>query len=254
MPVPLRAITSVSVLAGVVTFGVVLVASAPPSPSERMRELSERASRSREMTDTIKAALEQGRLEAADRLTHEQIRLFPEDPNAWVHYALVRQRVGDHEGAAQGWARLLDLTEQVDNGRARPGRLILHAWALHGQGLTREAFRLWSRAADLGAGNTGSAEGLYQVAREMALDDEREDALRLLHFAVDAGYRSAYTLRTDEAFEPLRDHPRYRSALDRVLRRRMGGNAGHAETEQIRALPLTPRQRLEAWTARWGDI
>jgi tetratricopeptide (TPR) repeat protein len=238
----------------VVTFGVVLVASAPPSPTERMRELSERAARSREMTDLVKAALEQGRLEAADRLTHEQIRAFPEDPTAWVHYALVRQRVGDDEGAAQGWARLLDLTEQVDNGRARAGRLILHAWALHGQGFTREAFRLWSRAADMGSAGSASAEGLYQVAREMALDDQREDALRLLNYAVDAGYRSPYTLRTDDAFEPLRDHPRFRSALDRVLRARMGRNIGHDETEQIRALPLTPRQRLEAWTEQWGDI
>ena len=254
MAVPIRAITSVSVLAGVVTFGVVLVASAPPSHSATIREMNERAARSREITQSVRDALEQGRLEEAGRLTHDQIRRFPEDPTAWLHYALVRQRVGDDHAAAQGWSRLLDLTDQIDDGRTRPGGLILHAWALHAQGKAREAFRHWGRAADLNRGNSFVGDNLYQVAREMALDDERDAALRLLHLAADAGYRSSYTLRTDEAFEPLRGEPRFQTALDRVLRRRMGPNRGHSETDQIHALPPTPGEVLEAWTARWGDI
>ena len=251
----MRAILSVSILAGVVTSGVVLVVSAPPTHAQRVREVSERAARSRELGDQIRQALEQGRLKRALTLSDRHVREHPRDHIAWLYHALVQQRLGADQDAARAWRTLLELARPADNARIYPGRLITRARAFYGVGDRRAAMRLWGLATDLDQGRQSGWRPLYAHARDLARDARLDDALALIHMCVDAGLRNETVLLEDPALAPLRDAGALHLPVSRIRSENMGPKPIHAlpndrgETRQIRS--ANPAQ---AWIARWGDI
>lgn len=266
---PMRAILSVSILAGVITSGVVLVLTAPPSHAQRVREVGERAARSRAYTETIREALGQGDLETAATLSARHTDEFPQDPSAWMHFALTQQRLGNQADASDAWGALLELTRQPDNGRVYVGRLVTHARALYGVGDRRGALRLWGRAADLNTPRQGGWRLLHEHARDLAADGEHRDALALIHMAVDAGLRNEGVLLADPTFSPLLDTPAFRRAVHRIRSENMGQMrphvvnnpqtprqviSEHGETTQILTRDPSPSDELRAWVRRWGDL
>ncbi len=256
--IPIRAILSCAILVGVVTAGGVLILGAPPTRADLVRQAGERAALAREMTRQISESLDQGRLLDAERLTSGYIAQAPDDTAAWLYYSLVRQKLGDREEATRGWGRLMDLTRR-GQGSAGPGQLFMRAWAHYGNGRKRQAITLWKRTAISTQGRTPSGQNYYHVARMLAGLGEREDALTILHLAVSSGFRQAMVLKADPAMEPLRDSPRYATALDRIARASMGrapwhGSPNQGETSQILSVEPTPEQRIRRWIESWGDI
>ncbi len=261
-PIPIRAILSFATLVGVVTAGAVLVLGAPPTHAERSRQASEQATRSRGMVREIRDAMEQGRLRDAEAISARHTDTFPEEPTAWLYYALVRQRLGDQTQARQGWDRLLELTGP------RPGRfgmgteqMFMQAWAHYGAGRKGDAFRLWWQTANSTRGRAVSGQSFYELAHVMAELGEHEDAIRALHLAIDGGFQQLVVLRVDETMDPLRSMPGYQRAVDRMVRRSMGPEPSHGpnhtnngETRQILSLEPPFEERLQRWIEQWGDL
>jgi len=253
--IPMRAIMSVATLVGVVTMGVVVILGAPPSPADRVRAASERAARARELTSRIRESIDDGRLTDAERLTKRQIREFPDDASTWLYYSLVQQRLGVQANASKGWDRLLELTSQSSRDRfVQPSRMILEGWALYGKGDREGARWVWGLATEISRQRPGGGQAFYQLARQLALDGENDDALQALHMALDAGFRQLMVLEADPAMRPLQEEARYLSAIDRLKRTRMGSPVFHGETDQVIRSPRPASERLRAWVEQWGDL
>jgi poly(3-hydroxybutyrate) depolymerase len=78
------------------------------------------------------------------------------------------------------------------------------------------AARFADQAAD---GDPGSAVWAYRAGAAHARAGANGEALRWLEAAADRGYSGVRTFETDDDLDPLRDHPRFGAALERVRAR-----------------------------------
>jgi len=91
--------------------------------------------------------------------------------------------------------------------------------------------RLFQAAAERGARDLDT---LYNAACALALAGERDAAFRFLDSAIEAGFRSAATLRADADFASLREDPRWAKAL-------LGADAQQARWVKEHSDPLRVR-------------
>jgi tetratricopeptide (TPR) repeat protein len=119
----------------------------------------------------------------------------------------------DRAYAAQRWREAADLYQgalAVRDGDPRRWWALGHA--LYNDRRHRESIAAYERALQLGAGDP--AIGAWQIARAYALEGNGKQALRWLQHAMSAGLDDREAIRSDPAFGPYRDDPRFSELVD----------------------------------------
>lgn len=158
--------------------------------------------------------LAQGKFEKAARLFSEASRLNPDDYQTPGFLAMAYSQLGRKTEQAEANRRFLENIEKFvdlhpDDGRA----LAFGAYAIAEMGQVDRA-REWAARA-LEAGKDEPAI-IYNIACLHCLLGEHEEAIDYIERAVEHGYGHRRWLENDADLTALRDHPRFRSLLDRM--------------------------------------
>lgn len=138
--------------------------------------------------------------------------LQPNDEEAWRCLAAVRQKLGEHEAAAEAAIKVIEITTRKLEASLEDVILLSRLGEAYARFSGREeALAVVRRVLEL-APDDGRA--VFDCAAACALLGESDRALQLLRSAYDNGFRGVIpAARTDNAFEAMRGEPGFQRLL-----------------------------------------
>ncbi|MCH7886485.1 MAG: tetratricopeptide repeat protein [Candidatus Marinimicrobia bacterium] len=161
-----------------------------------------------------RTCLVQGKLEEASQLFEKASVLLPEDYQALNFLGSVLRGLGDIEKAIEAESESLKrvghhLELNPDDVRA----LYLGAGAHIKLGNKKLGLEWSSKALELEPEDVGV---LYNVACSYSFLGKIDEAIELLEKAVDGGFDHVEWIENDADLDPLRDHPKFRSLIEKI--------------------------------------
>jgi tetratricopeptide (TPR) repeat protein len=231
-----HSIAIVSALLGLGAFIAVVVFAPVDTPRGR-RSAAPNTPRLDQSIQSIRTALVDGRSIASVNIAQNVVSKHPDEPDAWMWLAIVADRFGDPITAMDAAQRQLELLSDPDRA-AREGRSSFTAGSEHAYrvawghrvlGDTATARTNFAKAADLleeesGAGETQFAQ--YNLACYRAMAGQHDRAADHFARAVEAGYgRDNGWWQTDPDLDPIRAHPVFVAAAERLEERARAARA-----------------------------
>ena len=136
------------------------------------------------------------------------LELDPEDPNAHLELGLISERRGDATGAEEHFI------ESLKGDPGNPRALYSYASLYYATDDLETAEELLVRAL---AADAGYSPALSALASIRARNGDYDSSLGYIEKAVEAGERDAEHFRRALEFAPLRDDPKFRSLLSRMV-------------------------------------
>ncbi|MDX9912281.1 MAG: hypothetical protein RBS39_10660 [Phycisphaerales bacterium] len=227
---------ALGIAAGAITFSSILL-TYRPTPAEivafQQEQRGARPGFGRRMTprygDAVRGLFTQDDIRGAYQLSLARLEDSPDDDEAALFAALAADRLRLPE-RGEAWERLRAMVRDNPEEFGDARRDYLLGWAARGLGEISEAERRFSalvassarlvapRVANTSEGDpvlAGSGD-LYNLACYLALAGEADAALDMFDAAVQAGWTDAAWPAADPDLETIREHPRFKAALDRT--------------------------------------